>query len=320
MTVDAADVRAAGRTLGDEVHRTPVLSSSLLGERAGVRLLLKAELLQKTGSFKPRGALNRLRNTSPEDLERGLVTVSAGNHAQGLAWAARTVGASCTVVMPSNAPRAKVEATRSYGGQVVLHGTVQDAYRRMEELRAERNLLLVHPYDDPLIIAGQGTVGLEIADQAPEVDAVVCPVGGGGLISGVAIAVKSKYPHARVIGVEPEGAAAMQASWQRGEVVQLDEVDTIADGLAAPTVGQHTLPLARSHVDEMVMVSDAEIVEGMRALMRYAKLCAEPGGAAGVAALLAGKAPVRAGECVVAIVTGGNVDLDRLQELFEVGW
>ena len=309
------DVRAAQRAIGDAVAPTPVFGSVQLGSALGVTLKLKAELLQKTGSFKPRGALNRLLNTPREDLERGLVTVSAGNHAQGLAWAARAVGARCTVVMPEGAPASKVAAARGYGAEVVLHGTVGDAYLRMEQLRAERGLLLVHPFDDPLVIAGQGTVGLEIVEQVPGVDAIVCPLGGGGLVSGIAVATKELRRGVRVFGVEPEGAAAMRASWDRGEPVRLESVDTIADGLAAPLAGELTYPLARQYVDDVLTVSDDEILDAMRALLAYAKLVTEPAGAAAVAALLAGKVRVNGGETVVAVLSGGNIDLERLKAL-----
>lgn len=313
--VSLDDVRAAADRIGRALARTPLFTASQLGDRLGIKLALKAELLQKTGSFKPRGALNRLLTTSRADLERGLVTVSAGNHAQGLAWAARVVGCRCTVVMPEDAPASKVAAARAYGAEVVLHGTVSDAYVRMEQLREQRRLVLVHPFDDPGVIAGQGTVALEIAAQAPEVDTIVCPLGGGGLVSGIAIAAKALQPKVRVFGVEPEGAAAMHASWDRGEPVRLDAVETIADGLAAPLAGEVTYPLTRRHVDDVVTVSDDEILAAMRELLSYAKLVAEPAGAAAVAALLTGKVPVRSGEKVVAVVSGGNIDLERLKAL-----
>lgn len=314
-TVELSDVLAARDTIGDDVHRTPMLSSARLSERIGAELSLKAELFQKTGSFKPRGALNRLRNTPREDLDRGLVTVSAGNHAQGLAYAAGVVGARCVVVMPEAAPRTKVDAARGYGAEVVLHGDVSAAYGRMEELREERGLVLVHPFDDPHVVAGQGTVGLEIAEQLPEVDAIVVPVGGGGLISGVACAVKSENRGVQVVGVEPEGAAAMRASWDAGERVSLERTDTVADGLASPFAGEIAFEMTRRYVDEMVVVSDAELVEGMRALFVFAKLYAETAGAAAVAALLAGRVPVSEGERVCAVVTGGNVDPEKVRTL-----
>lgn len=307
-----ADVVEAHATIANDVHRTPVHTSSLLAERLGVRLHLKAELFQKTGSFKPRGALNRIRRTPAAELEKGLISVSAGNHAQGLAWAARTVGAACTVVMPETAPPSKVEAARSYGAEVVLHETVAEIFDEMERIRVERDLVLVHPFDDPYVVAGQGTVGLEISEQVPDAECVVVPVGGGGLIGGVALAVKTANPGVRVIGVEPEGAAAMRDSLASGRPTRLEQITTQVDALAAPMAGRHGFELARRYVDEVVTLSDAEIVEGLREVMRYTKLFAERGGAASVAALLSGKIDLRSGERVVAIISGGNEDPSSL--------
>lgn len=315
--IGLAHVEAARTTIGDAVRVTPTFSATSLGDRLGVALSLKAELLQRTGSFKPRGALNRLRNTSPEDLERGLITVSAGNHAAGLAFAARLVNAPCTVVMPEATATSKVEAARAYGGGVVLHDDIPGAYAHMEVLREERSLVLVHPYDDELVIAGQGTVGLEIVEQVPEVDVVVVPVGGGGLIAGVAAAVKGLRPEARVYGVEPEGAAGLRASLDAGGAVELDAVDTVVDSLAAPKCGPVPWETIRDCVDDSVTLSDAEIVDGMRAVWHFTKLYAEPAGAAPVAALLAGKIPVDPGDTVVAVVSGGNLDPTRVPALLE---
>lgn len=313
--IELSDVLAARETIAGAVHLTPVFSSAQLGSRLGVRLWLKAELFQKTGSFKPRGALNRLRHTPRADLDRGVISVSAGNHAQGLAWAAREVGARCTVVMPANASPTKEAATRGYGAEVILHGVMAEAFAKLEELRRERNLLLVHPFDDPLIIAGQGTVGLEILEQVPDVDVIVCGIGGGGLISGIALAAKSLKPSVRVYGVEPVGAAAMRKSWDRGAIVHLDAIETIADGLSAPMAGELTYPLTRQYLDDIVTVTDGEIVDGMKALLGYAKLYAEPAGAAATGVLLAGKIPLKTGETVVSVVSGGNLDLEKLRVL-----
>jgi threonine dehydratase len=309
------DVHAARETLGGDLHRTPILRSSRLGERLGVDLRLKAELFQKTGSFKPRGALNRLRNTPAADLERGLITVSAGNHAQGLAWAAGRLGAPCVVVMPEGASASKIEAARGYGAEVLIGGPMTQVFERMQEIREERGLTLIHPFDDPLVIAGQGTVGLEIAEQVPEVDLVVVPVGGGGLISGIATAVKALRPEVRVVGVEPEGAAALRAAWDAGHVVHLSDLSTFADGLAAPMAGELTLEITREWVDDLVVVTEEEIFAGLEAVMTQTKLYAEGAGAASTAALLAEKVGVRPGEVVVSVVSGGNLDFDRLRGL-----
>ncbi len=314
--VGIADVVAAQALVSDEVRRTPVFSSTRLGDRAGVKLYLKAESLQKTGSFKVRGALNRLRNMSPDELARGVVTVSAGNHAQGLAWAAQRVGTHCTVVMTSKASQSKIIATRGYGAEVVLvDGPIHEAFATASRLEREQNLINVHGFDDPWIIAGQGTVGLEILEQVPDVDVIVCPIGGGGLISGVAIAAKSSGRDVRVYGVEPEGASAMRQSWDRGEAVQLESVNTIADGLAPPMAGQITYPLTRKYVDDIFVLTDDEIADGLKAIMTSAKLYIEPSGAAATAALLAGKIPVNRGETVVSILSGGNFDLDKLKAI-----
>ncbi len=313
VTLD--DIRAARPVIDGVLHRTPVFGSETLGRRIGARLLLKAECLQKTGSFKPRGVLNRLRVLTDEEKTRGLITISAGNHAQALAWGARQAGAACTVVMPANASRSKVGAAESYGATVILHGSMPEAFAKMDELRVERNLTLIHPFDDPLIIAGQGTVGVEIVEQAADVSKVVVPIGGGGLISGIALAVKQLRPGAKVYGVEPEGASAMFQSRAAGHAVRLDRVDTIADGLSAPYASDLTLAMTQKYVDDVVTVTDEQIAEALRQVLAYCKLVVEPAGAAGIAALLHGKIPVAPNDVIVAVASGGNVDLDRLKAL-----
>jgi len=309
------DILAAREVIQGRVHRTPLLSSRILGERAAVRLYFKAENLQKTGSFKPRGVLNKLRHLSGEDKRRGLVTISAGNHAQALAYGAATEGLHATVVMPAHASLLKVAACRAYGAEVVLGGTMHEAFERVHQLRDARNLTLVHPFDDPHIIAGQGTVGLEIVEDLPDVDVVVVAIGGGGLISGVASAVKSSRPGARVFGVEPEGAPTLWTALRRNAVTRLHSIDTIADGLTAPMAGELTLAAVRRFVDEVVLVSDTEIREAMKAVLEYAKLVVEPAGAAGLAALLCGRLPVEPDARVAVVLSGGNVDWQVLQSL-----
>lgn len=301
--------------LAGRIHRTPLLSSRTIGERAGVALYLKAESLQKTGSFKPRGVLNRIGQLTAEEKSRGLVAVSAGNHAQALAWGASAAGVASTIVMPADASPAKVAATRAYGGEVVLHGDVWAAFEKMEELRRERGLTLLHPYDDPAVIAGQGTVGLEIVEDLPDVEAVIVPVGGGGLLAGIATAVKSVRPDVRVYGVEPEGAAGLSRAMAEGRVVRLERVATIADGLAAPMTGEHVLAQAREYVDEVVMVPDDDIVRALRLLLERARLFVEPAGAAAVAALVSGRIALPPHARTVAVVSGGNLDLNRLKEM-----
>lgn len=313
LSLDA--LRDAYGTIAHHVHRTPLLSSAFLGRQIGSTALLKCENLQKTGSFKPRGALNHLQRLDETVRQRGVVTVSAGNHAQALAWAARTLGAPCTVVMPGSASAAKAAASRGYGAEVVLHGTVFDAFDRAHALEAERGLTFVHPFDDEHIVAGQASVGLEILEQVPDVTVIVAPIGGGGLISGILAAVKQPRPSVKVYGVEPEGACAMRRSLDAGEPVRLDRVQTVADGLAPPMAGTLTYRVVRRYVDDVVTVRDDEILAAMRAILSRAKLVVEPSGAAAVAALLGGRISIDPADRVVAVLSGGNVEIGRLGEL-----
>jgi threonine dehydratase len=311
--VSLDDIHAARAVIGDRLHRTPVVTSAWLGARAGARVSLKLELFQRTGSFKPRGVLNTLATLGTPERERGVISISAGNHAQAVAWGASAIGVRSTIVMPATAVRTKVEATRGYGGEVIQ--TDGDLMGTALELQRERDLVLVHPFDDPRIIAGAGTVGLEILEDVPDVETVVVACGGGGLISGVAAAVRAVRPDARIIGVEPSGANAMAQSLAKGEPVRLTSISTIADGLAAPFAGRHTLAHVQALVDRIVEVDDGDIIAGMRALMERCKLLPEPAGAAATGALLAGRIDVRPGERIVLIVSGGNVDLARLKQL-----
>jgi threonine dehydratase len=311
--IEQADILNAREVIAGRVHRTPVTSSSYLGEQAGVRLHFKLELFQKTGSFKPRGVLNKLHHMSAEEKQKGVITISAGNHAQALAWGATQLGVSSTVVMPAGSQRSKIEATQGYGGEVILtEGGLMETCLAVQK---ERDLTLVHPFDDPFIIAGQGTVGLEILEDVPGVDAVIVGVGGGGLISGIATAIKAAKPESKIIGVEPEGACAMHQSLQRGEPVHLERVATVADGLAAPFAGQHTLAHVQAHVDDVVIVSDEEIVEAMALIIERCKVVAEPAAASTLAALLSGKINLPSGSTVVCVLSGGNVDRERLKAL-----
>lgn len=309
------EIRAAQQVIAGRLHRTPLISAHALGERVGVELTFKAELLQKTGSFKPRGALNKLTSLEDEEKRAGVITISAGNHAQGVAFAAFLLGIRATVVMPEAASESKVNAARGYGATVVQHGTVTDLLPKCLELQQEQHLTFVHPFDDPLVIAGHGTVGLEIVEDGSRPDVVVIPVGGGGLISGVAAALKCSDPSIKVIGVEPVGASVMIPSLRQNAVADLKKADTIADGLAAPFVGELNLAHTLHYVDGMVLVTDEEIIEAMRLIMERCKLVVEPSGAAGYAALLAGKINLTPNAKVVSILTGGNVDRSRLKEI-----
>jgi len=305
---------AASRTSG-HLHRTPVLSSRSVGERAGVRLLLKAESLQKTGSFKPRGALNVVLGLDPARRARGLVTVSAGNHAQAVAWAAAVVGVPCTVVMPADAPRSKQDAVRGYGATIVPHADRATLFDRLREEEARTGATFVHPFDDPAGLAGAGTVGLEIAEQAPEAACVVVPIGGGGLMAGVVCAIRALRPACRVVGVELAAGPGMAPALAAGQPVPVPRPRTRADGLTPPFVG--ALPLAAARrLDALVAVSEAEIEEAMRALLVRAKLYVEGAGAAATAAVLAGKVEAEPGATVVAIVSGANADPESVCGLF----
>lgn len=314
MTVALADVERAREVVASHVHRTPLLSSRSLGERIGAVAHLKAENLQRTGSFKVRGATNALAALSNEQRRAGIVTMSAGNHAQAVAYAARALGLAVIVAMPETAPATKVTATRGYGAEVRFAPDSTALMPIVDELRRERAMHFLHPFDDDAVIAGQGTVGLEIVDDLPEVDLVVVPVGGGGLISGIAVAVRGRLPGARVVGVQPEGAQAMRRALAAGKPVRLERIDTIADGCSAPFAGERTLAIVQRLVEDVVLVTDDEIREALRFIAGRARLLVEPAGAAAVAALLAGRVRVRSGERVVAVLSGGNVDLSRAAE------
>lgn len=316
--VTLEDVRQAQQVIAGRVHRTPLLSAHALGAMAQppVDLYLKAELLQKTGSFKVRGALNKLADLSDEQKRRGLITVSAGNHAQAVAWSAAAEGIPATVVMAETAVRSKVEATRGYGAEVVLYGTsMAGIFDHAHELEHERGLLFIHAFDDPRIIAGQGTVGLEVLEDLPDPDVVIVPCGGGGLISGIAVAIKEQRPQTRIVLVEPEGAPTLHQAVAAGKPVTLEKITTIADGLSAPFAGELTLATVQRLVDQMVLVTDDEIGAALALIVERCKLVPEPAAAASVAALLSGKVQVAEGEKVVAILSGGNVARDRLKEL-----
>jgi threonine dehydratase len=305
--IELADVEAAREAIGARLHRTPVFPSATLGRRTGARVFLKAELFQKTGSFKPRGVLTNLAALGDEERSRGVIGISAGNHAQALAWGAASEGIDALLVMWEGASESKVEATRSYGAEVDLTAPgPTEAFDRLEELVEQTGRTLVHPFDHPLTAAGQGTVGLELLEDVPDADVVLVPVGGGGLISGIATAVKGRRPEARVIGVEPELSPALHDALAAGRPVPV-EPRSIADGLGAPFAGELAVEVGRERVDEVVLVSEEEIERGMRFLYARAKLACEPAAGAPVGALLAGRIPLEGGETVVAVVSGGNV-------------
>jgi threonine dehydratase len=302
--------------MGANVYHTPLLTSRILSDRTGFDIRLKAELFQRTGSYKIRGPLNKFTVLSDDEKRRGVICSSAGNHAQGVALAAKIHGIKAVVCMAANATPSKVEATRAYGADVVLHGSIWDeANEKAKQLVAEQGYTYIHPFDDLQLIQGQGTVGLEMIRDWPEIDVAVVPIGGGGLISGIAMALKSVNPKIRVIGVESSGAPGMQRSVQEGRLVTLDRVDCIIDGLRVKRVGELTFEIVRHYVDEVVALPDEKIFEAVVWTMHHTKLVPEGAAAAPVAALLAGLVKAPAGSKVVAVLSGGNVNLDQLKGL-----
>jgi threonine dehydratase len=311
-TVTADDVVRARAAIGDVARHTPVLPSATLAERTGGDVVLKAESLQRTGSFKIRGALNRLAAVG-DDCRAGVVCGSAGNHAQALAFAAQTRGVPCEVFMPAESPIAKIEAAAALGARIVIEGeTVDDCLHGARARAEETGMSFVHPFDDPDIIAGQGTLGLELLEDVPDLAKVVVPVGGGGLASGVAIAVKSAKPDVRVVGVQVDTIAAFPASLRAGQPVPVRAALTIADGIAVKRPGDLTLPLIREWLDDVVTVPEDEVAEAMVMLMEKAKLVVEGAGAVGVAALLGGQVEAAEAGSTAVILSGGNVDAGLL--------
>ncbi len=307
------DVPGAAAAIRGRLQRTPLLSSETLGRAFGGRALLKAELLQKTGSFKPRGVLTKLASLSAAEKARGVIAASAGNHAGALAWACAAEGVDCLVVMWQGTSPLKRAAALGYGAAVDEVATGPgEVFERLTELQQETGRVLVHPFDDPLVLAGQGTVGLEILEDAPEVDVVVVPTGGGGLVAGIASAI----PERRIVAVEPEGSAALHAALEAGRPVTV-EARSIADGLNAPFAGEHAVAACRAHGVESVLVTEEEIAAGFRFLYERAKLAAEPAGAAGVAALLAGKIEAVSGATVALVVSGGNVAPETASDILK---
>jgi threonine dehydratase len=310
-----AAIRDARKRLAGAVTRTPTLAAPRLGETLGVSLQVKAELFQHTGSFKARGVLNKLRQLPPGEVARGVVTFSAGNHGATLSWAAREAGGRATVLMPAHAAPSKIARVRAYGGEPVL--TTGNLLAETQRLQSERGLAFVHPFDDPDIIAGHATAGLEIMEDEPDPDMVIVPIGGGGLISGIAAAVKLTRRATQVIGVEPTGADAMSRSLAAGRPVAIDKPTSVADGLTAPFAGEHTFAHVCEFVDRVVLVDDDAILRALGLLIERAKLAAEPAGAAAYAALLSGAITVPARARVVCVVSGGNADPAVLQRALQ---
>ena len=317
-TVTAADVRAAAERFDDPsiVQRTPVDRSRSISEMVGGDVRLKMEHLQRTGSFKTRGAYNKLTGLAEREGVDRVVAASAGNHAQGVALAAQNVGLPATIVMPEDAPQTKVDATRGYGAEVVLHGIdFRAAVAHAEELAAEERTEFVHAFDDPAIVAGQGTIGFEIVEDLPDVDTVVVPIGGGGLIGGIGAALAEAKPEVRLVGVQSDPVATVPDSLDKGDPQSIDEGTTIADGIATGSISELTFELIEAHVDEVVTVDDEELAHGVLVLLERAKQLVEGAGAAPVAALLSGHVDLDDDETVVAVLSGGNLDMTMLDTL-----
>lgn len=316
--VKLADVTAAKERLKSHIKETPLLRSERLDAALGCRVWLKPENLQLTGSFKIRGALNKMLSLSDEERARGIIASSSGNHAQGVAYAARLLGVKVVLVLPENAPRNKIEGCRAMGAEVVLHGFDSiERYKRLYEIQAEKGYTLVHSYNDPDLIAGQGTAGYEIMQALPQADAVVVPLGGGGLMAGVAVAVKESNPDTRVVGVEPAAIPRYSASRAAGHPVEVPIVPTVADGLMITKTGEHVYPIVEKYVDDLIAVDDEHIVKALKLILMEARLLVEPSAAIGVAAVLSGKLRFAQQDDVCFLLTGGNIDYERLLELLQ---
>lgn len=310
-------LRDARCVLSPVINLTPMIPAK--GFVPDCRFYLKADCLQKTGAFKLRGAYYKLSTLTDEEKARGVIACSAGNHAQGVAFAARDMGIPATICIPAGAPLSKIEATRSYGANVVLvPGVYDDAHAEAVRLRDEQGLTFIHPFDDERVMAGQGTIGLEIAEQLPDVDAVLVPIGGGGLIAGVASALRQLKPACRIIGVQAAGAASMADSLRAGHILTLPEVHTVADGIQVKTPGEQTFAICREAVDEVVTVGEAEIASAILTVLERQKLMVEGAGAVGVAAAMYGELDLR-GKTVCALLSGGNLDVTMLERIITRG-
>jgi threonine dehydratase len=316
--ISLTEIKAAAQAAKGVVKDTPLEFSATFSEMAGCEVYLKLENLQKTGSFKIRGAYNKINSLSAEERAHGVIAASAGNHAQGVAYAARIAGVKATIVMPEVAPLSKIMATRGYGANVVLHGMVyDDAFQRAAELQKENGQTFVHAFNDAKVIAGQGTVGLEIIEALPDASAIVVPVGGGGLLAGVLLAVKKCAPHIKVYGVQAKGAAAMVLSKQAHELRATKDAVTLADGIAVKVPGDLTFPIIDKYADEIVTVEDEDIAKTILLLLERAKLMVEGAGAVSLAALLTKKIPAKGK--VAAVLSGGNIDMNFISRIIERG-
>ena len=315
LPVCLQDIKDAARNLSPYVKHTPLLRAEKLDDPLGCQVYLKPECLQITGSFKLRGATNKILSLTDEEKAKGIIASSSGNHAQGVAYAARALGLKATLVLPENAPQVKIDNTRALGAEVVLYGfdSIQ-RYKKLYEIVDEKGYSVVHSYNDPKLIAGQGTVGYEIMEDLKDVDTVIVPLGGGGLMAGVAVAVKEMNPKVRVIGAEPAHIARYTESRRKGEPVTVPMGPTIADGLMITTTGSNTYPIIEAYVDETIPVEDEFIAKALKEIVLKAKVVVEPSAAIGVAAVLSGQVKVRPNEKVCFVLTGGNIDAEKLAQ------
>ena len=319
MTVKLSDIEDAQQILQNIIIPTPILSDSKLSSEIGANAFLKAECLQKGGSFKVRGAYNKIHRLSQEEKQRGVIAASAGNHAQGVALAARLHDIKATIVLPQFAPLTKITATKNFGAEVILHGaSFDEAYDYSRQLQKEHGYTYVHAFDDELVIAGQGTIGLEIARDLPQVSVIVVPIGGGGIVSGIAIAAKSILPNVRVVGVQAANCAPMKKSVESGELTVInDAMETIADGIAVKHPGEVTFPIIQKYVDEIVEVTEEEIARAILFCVQNNRLVVEGAGAAGLAALLSKKIKLSPDDTACAVLCGGNIDPNLLARVLE---
>ena len=316
--IQLADILAARERVQASINQTPLLRDDVLSKTLATPVYLKAECLQKSGSFKVRGAFNKISSLTQLERQKGVIAPSAGNHAQGVAMAAALHGVNATIVMPTFAPLTKVQATRSYGATVILEGaSFDDAAQHAKNLSEQHGYTFVHAFNDPLIIAGQGTLGLEILESLPDLDILLVPVGGGGLIAGIATAIKTLHPKTKIIGVQASGCSSVLPSLEAGRPVAVQIAQTIADGIAVKRPGELTLPIIQNLVDEVVTVTDDEIARAIAHCVSGARLVVEGAGAAGLAALLAGKVEFVAGQSICALLCGGNIDANLLARVLE---
>ncbi len=312
------DIVKANSMKSEKIRKTPLIYSPTFSLLSGSKVYLKSEFQQKTGAFKIRGAYYKIQSLTTDEKQKGVIAASAGNHAQGVAFAAKTEKISCTVVMPKNASPAKVAATKRYGVKVILEGTnYEDASNKAKEIAEETGAILIHAFDDPEVISGQGVIGLEILEQLPDVEEVYVPIGGGGLVAGVLIAIKTTHPNVKVIGIQSRSFPSMYESWKKGSITSVKGTRTIADGISVKVPGKITFPIIKELIDDIVLVDDSEITKAMFLLMERMKIVIEPAGAVGLAYLISHKPSP--GKKVVSILAGGNIDMYLLGQIVDKG-